>query len=95
MSDNELEDFKNLITHPGWLRLVRANTEHWAERLSGHVAQCANERDDVAALNKLRQVIAAKTAVEAFIAYPQDRVRALEPKKAEPQRVTTTYRGGI
>lgn len=96
MSDNELEDYKNLITHPGWLRLVNAEREYWNEHLGDHLARCADDRDEATALNKLRQVIAAKQAVERFIAKPAERLRILEnPQSAPPVTQTRMYRGGM
>jgi len=87
----ELEDFQNLVTHPGWLRLVHSNKEYWQEQLGTHLAACANERDDVAALNKMRQVIAAKQAVERFIAQPSERIRVLDAPQPQP----SLTRGGL
>lgn len=93
MSD-ELEDLTNLTKHPGWLRLIAHAKEEWAVKLSRHVEVCANETDDQQALQKLRQVIAAKKAVDVFIGWPEERLKHLQsPPKFE--MVTNVYRGGI
>ena len=75
MSDNEATDYEQLLKHPGWLRLIQHAKEDWAAQVDGGVAAAANERDDVMALNKLRQVIAAKLAVERLLSWPHERMR--------------------
>lgn len=93
MSD-ELEDLTNLTKHPGWLRLVAHAKEEWALRLTRHVEVCANETDDQQALQKLRQVIAAKKAVDGFMQWPEERLKHLQ-RPVGTQMVTDVYRGGI
>lgn len=85
MSDNEVSDYDNLLKSPGWLRLLQHAKEDWAAQVDGGVAAAANELDDVLALNKLRQVVAAKKAVERLLAWPAERMRTLSG-----QTVTTT-----
>lgn len=90
----EAEDLTNLVKHPGWLRVQQAAKADWDAQLGSHVTAAANERDDAMALNKLRQILAAKTAVERLLLWPEDRLRKLlQPQHAnEP---TLSRRGGL
>ena len=74
----EKEDLEALQTHPGWLRLANYQRDYWSAQLSDLVAQAANDRDDAQALNKLRQCVAAKRATENLIAWPKERLSAME-----------------
>lgn len=93
MSD-ELEDLTNLTKHPGWLRLTNHVREEWAVKLSRHVEVCANEVNDAIALQKLRQVIAAKKAVDGFMAWPEERLKTLANHPNMPAAFSL-YRGGV
>jgi len=90
MSDQEREDLKDLLKHPGWLRLVTAEKAWWDENLGAQLAVCANDANDVAALNKMRQLVAAKQAVDRFIARPSEMLKRLEAPQPQP----TLARGG-
>lgn len=74
---SEQDDLENLLKSPGWLRLKENVTQTWGEQLAQYVTQATTEADDVMALNKLRQVVAAKTAVERLLAWPAERLRHL------------------
>lgn len=78
MSD-ERDDFDNLLKSPGWLRLKMYAEEQWTGRLTQYLAQATGDRDDAIALQRLRQVIAAKEAVERLLAWPSERLRVLTP----------------
>lgn len=79
---DEQRDLDNLLKHPGWLLI----TEHGQSEVDGRVQtamrNAAGERDDVQALNLLRQCIAAKDALEAFIAWPASRLKVLQQAAA-------------
>ena len=79
---SEHEDLSNLLKSPGWLRVGEYARVHITEHLTQHIASAANDRDDVMALNKLRQVIAAQKAVEQLLAWPGERIRHLEQQTA-------------
>lgn len=85
---DEMQDLDNLTKHPGWLRLVEHGRQEIEARLSLALNNAANERDDLVALQKLRQVVAAREALEALIAWPLARLKVLA--NVEAARTTTT-----
>lgn len=85
---DEKQDLDNLLKHPGWLRVVEANKTDMQGRLNQAISNAASERDDVMALNLLRQCIAAKQALEVFVAWPESRLKTL--LASEASRATTT-----
>lgn len=93
---SEHEDLTNLLKSPGWLRVGEYARLHVTENLNRHVAQAADDRDDLMALNKLRQVIAAQKAVEALLAWPAERIQRLEQGVAvEHVPQSLSRRGGL
>ena len=93
---DEQRDFEDLLRHPGWVQLVNFELTWWTTQTNTQLELCANDRDDVAALNKLRQLIAAKKAVERFIARPKDRIRQLTSGAISYDAGTGTFqRGGV
>ena len=92
----EQEDLTTLVTHPGFLRLQRYAEEEWAAKLATHVTSAANERDDVIALHHLRQVIAAKRAVEQLLAWPAERLQILAQRTERAHLAPSlSRRGGL
>lgn len=89
--NSEKEDLEHLLTHPGWLRIVQAEQEWWSEQISSQLEICANDNDDTQALNKMRQIIAAKKAVERFIARPKEKLSKINAE----QRVEAAKELGI
>jgi len=75
---DEQRDLDNLTKHPGWLLLVNHGKTEVEGRVTQAMRNAAGERDDVQALNLLRQCIAAKDALETFIAWPETRLRVLK-----------------
>lgn len=97
MSDdkvNELRIWQDLVSSDGWHKLLEHYKAIWVEKLGDHIAACANDNDDTAALNKLRQVVAAKRAVDQMLAFPSERLRLLRPAP-EPEGPTSMRRGGV
>jgi len=94
MSD-EREDLDTLLTHPGWLRVVQYAQQRWTEEISTHLSAAVSDRDDAIALQKMRQVIAAKSAVEQLVAYPKERLRTLTEAQAQRAQVPSLTRGGF
>lgn len=74
---DEAQDLDNLTKHPGWLRLVDHGRTEIEGRLSNALNNAANERDDIMALNQIRQCVAVRQALEAFIAWPGSRLKVL------------------
>lgn len=85
---DETQDLGNLLKHPGWLRAVEYGLKDIENRIQTAQRNAVGERDDVMALNKLRQCLAAKDALESFIAWPGARLRVLQD--ADARSVTTT-----
>lgn len=94
--DQEREDLDALVKSPGWHRVKQWAKEDLAARMATATEGAANLTDDVAALNQLRQVIAAKRAVELALNWPDDRLRKLVSEAAgqERQAVVSMSRGG-
>lgn len=93
---SEHEDLTNLLKSPGWLRVGEYARHHITDNLTRHIAQAADDRDDVMALNKLRQVIAAQKAIEALLSWPGERIQHLEQSIATERAVPTlSRRGGL
>lgn len=91
----ELEEWASLVTHPGWLRLRQWASREFGDRVLMGVEQAANDRDDVLALNKLRQVIAARKAVEAVMSWPEQRMRTLQTQPTGDPMPSFSRRGGL
>ena len=92
MSDpNERQALDDLLRSDGWRLFERAVSDYWTTHLTQHVAACANEKDDVTALQLLRQVVAAKKAVDQMLAWPKERLRQTQPT---PEFAASHYRGG-
>lgn len=82
MADGEAADLENLIKSPGWLRVRRHTEQEWIEHIDQHLGHATNDTDDLLALQKLRQVIAAKRAAEAVLAWPAHRLAQLKAQVA-------------
>jgi hypothetical protein len=92
--DQEREDLAALVLSPGWLRVKQWATTDLHARMTQATEGAANLTDDLAALNQLRQVIAAKRAVEVVLNWPAERVAKLTTA-AEPEREPALSRGGV
>lgn len=89
---SEQSDLEALLTHPGYLHLVTFAKQQWDDGMGIHLASAADDRDDLMALQKLRQVIAAQRAVRRLLAWPAERIatlahgQALAATPASPSR---------
>jgi hypothetical protein len=90
----EREDLDNLLKSPGWQRVAQWANADLAAKLSTHMEAAAAEMDDVQALSRLRQVMAAKKAVDLVLAYPDARLRELTAHAAHAERVPVLNRRG-
>lgn len=90
---DEQTDLDNLLKSPGWLRFTQAQEDHWQVALSREIATAANDRDDLIALQKIRQIISAQRAVQMAMAWPQERIRTLN--QVTSTAPTTLSRGGF
>ena len=90
---NERTALDDLLRSDGWRLFEKVQTEYWRDTMTDHVAACANDTDDTAALNKLRQVVAAQQAVARVLAWPKERLRLLTPAPA--RETVALSRGGV
>lgn len=79
---SEQDDLDNLIKSPGWLRLKSWAEHEWKEQERLHSRRAADELSDVAAINKLRQVIAASQAVDLVLGWPESQIQKMHAKRA-------------
>lgn len=73
----EKEALENLLKSDGWLLITKWADDEWTAQLNLHLRSAANDTNDLMALQKIRQVIAAKEAVQRFIARPSERLQQL------------------
>lgn len=89
----EREDLENLVKSPGWQRVRQWAISEWREQIAQATDTAANATNDTDALNKLRQIIAARKAVELVTGWPDDRLKELT-RSAAP-RPFSLQRGGL
>lgn len=94
--DQEREDLDALVKSPGWHR-VKAWAKHdLAQNMTQATEAAADLTDDVVALGRLRQVIAAKKAVEMALNWPEERLAKLVSDAAGQEREPSySRRGGL
>lgn len=73
----EREDLEDLIRHPGWLQVCHENRIFWVEQIADRLRSAVNDTDDAMALSKMRQLIAAKDAVERFMTWPKEKLMTM------------------
>jgi hypothetical protein len=95
MTTNEREDLDNLLKSPGWQRLEAWARHEWQEQMIRHTEVAADATNDIEALNKLRQVIAAKKAVEVVLSWPSHQLKRITTQAAGETRVPALARGGF
>lgn len=94
--DHEREDIDALLRSPGWQRVKAWAEKDLTAKMNSATEHAANETDDVSALGKLRQVIAAKRAVTLVLDYPETRLQELARTAAGQARDTSfSRRGGL
>ena len=90
----ELEDWEGLVKAPGFLRLRAFATAEFAQQMDQHLEAAASQTDDLLALQRLRQVIAAKRAVERVMGWPTERIAALRGQAQRDTMPQGYARGG-
>lgn len=74
----EREEWRELVASPGWARFVGRVHEEWNGLMyAKHTEALADRPDDTDALNKLRQLVAAKRAVEKILDIPGEQIAKL------------------
>jgi hypothetical protein len=84
-------DIENLIIHPGWRALATWAQKEWAAQIQTHTENAANSENDVLALNRLRQVLAAKKAVDLVLEWPERELKRLTQPPAALTHSRTGY----
>jgi len=74
----EQEDLENLLRHPGWLYFKAHAEKQIGDELANHMRNAVNDSNDAAALQKMRQIIVAKDAVERLVKWPEERISKLK-----------------
>lgn len=92
---NEKEDLTNLVKSPGWLRVRDWAAQEWNAKVGQGIESAANISDDVAALHRLRQIIAAKNSVELVLSWPERRLKELAGMEVREAQAVTMNRGGF
>ena len=86
--DDTKAAWRDLKDSPGWALLIAHASEEWqGPAFARLVEQLADKPSDVEALNKLRQVIAAKKAVERLLQVPDEQIAKLERQKQADEPV--------
>lgn len=81
---DEKQDLDNLLKHPGWLRITNYATKEIESRLNAALANAANTTEDALAISLVRQCVAVRQAITAFLEWPEARLKVLVA--AETQR---------
>jgi hypothetical protein len=89
--NDEKQNLDNLLKHPGWQLVVEAATKEIEGRLNTALASAANEVDDRTAISKVRQVVAVRKAIEAFVAWPKQRLAVLQSKAEDADSRAMDY----
>lgn len=92
--DRELEDLTNLVKHPGWYRFVAILTKEWQEQIDIKLRSALQNTDDALAAGQMRQVVAAKAAIERMLKWPDERIKAIQRKDTAGINVEALSRGG-
>lgn len=92
---DEQRDLDNLIKHPGYHLLVKHGSEEIEARLNTALANAANGTDDALAINQVRQCVAVKQALEAFISWPESRLKVLTSKTVTATTPQLSRRGDL
>lgn len=95
---SEQEDLDQLVRSQGWLRFKQFVSKEWGDQLEQHLLAAANDREDSIALQKIRQVLAAKREIDRMVLWPTERLSTLELAKQSretAQSVPLSRRGTL
>lgn len=92
---DEQRDLENLTKHPGWLLLTNHGKQEIDARLTIALSNAANGTDDALAISIVRQCVAVKQALEAFIGWPEARLRVLQGAGATVTTPQLSRRGTL
>jgi hypothetical protein len=80
---DEQRDLDNLLKHPGWQLVEKAARAEIDGRLNDALARAADNSSDLLALNLVRQGVAVKRAIEAFLTWPRSRLKVLQERSEQ------------
>jgi hypothetical protein len=89
------DELEALVASPGWAWLVRTERAHWEDQAERYLKAAAGETDDRMALNKLRQVIAARDAVARVFQRPDEKIRDLRSAAEHASAAPPLSRRGL
>lgn len=77
MTDDK-QHLDNLLKHPGWHLIEKHAKAEIEGRLNTALANAANTTDDALAISLVRQCVAVRQAIEAFVEWPAARLKVLQ-----------------
>lgn len=78
----EHAEWRDLVDSPAWARLVAHVHAEWlGPAFAARVEALADKPDDAGALSQLRQMLAAKRAVERLLKVPEEALARLERRE--------------
>lgn len=82
MDSNEREELDALVRSEGWRLFTAFVNSEWGSggrAFVDAITKAADNRDNEQATDHLRQIIAAQKIVQRLVAWPAERLKALEP----------------
>ena len=81
---------KSLLASEGWRILCASARQEWTIRERNRFRVALSGTDDQVAVDKLRQIVAAREAVEWVLALPSEEVSRLTRQDMPPQSLPAT-----
>jgi hypothetical protein len=95
LDDNERREWTDLTQSPGWAKLVALAQAEWTgAAFVAQVERLTDKPDDAVALAQLRQMMAAKRAVERVLNLPKERLNYVA-RLASQEDAGTSRRGPL
>lgn len=92
----EQREWQDLLQAPGWTRLVAHARAEWdGPAFVAQVEQLADNPEDPIALSKLRQLLAAKRAVQRLLATPEEQAAKLKRGAPTLADIASSRRGRL
>lgn len=95
MSDNELEDWRELLTHPAWARLMGFVKSQWgASAYLQKIEQAISHAEDkgLDSIAAVKVVNSVSREITLIMQHPEERIKALDRAQLA-QAVTPGRRG--
>jgi hypothetical protein len=96
VDDNERREWTDLTQSPGWSRLVALAQAEWTgAAFVAQVERLTDKPDDAMSLAQLRQMMAAKRAVERVLNLPKERLNYVARQTAADEANSHSRRGPL